>query len=111
MELPVGVIEIAKMLGVQDRTVHQWLRRRLLPEADFGVVNGSRVWKRATILKWAGETGRLRSDDLQAEYRRRFRKNPQPVRNGGRLPVPPPPRVPAAKKKRTEKKRKATARG
>ncbi len=97
MEPPVGVIEIAKLLDVQDRTVHQWLRRDLLPPADFGIVNGSRVWKRATILKWAGQTGRLRNEDLVVEYRRRWRKDPVPARKGGRLPKPPSKRKAAAR--------------
>lgn len=55
----VGLQEIAVLLGVEKRTPHAWAFRGLLPEADYPSINGSRAWKRATILKWAAATGRL----------------------------------------------------
>lgn len=54
----VGVQEIATMLGVQVRTVHQWQRRARLPERDT-TVSGLPAWRRATVTAWARETGRL----------------------------------------------------
>lgn len=73
---PVGVLEIAPRLDVEDRSVHQWLHRHRLPDADYPSVNGTRAWEWATILWWAGETGRLRTADLVAEYVERFGHQP-----------------------------------
>jgi len=119
----LGVLEIAHMLDVKDRTVHQWLRRELLPHADYGVINGSRCWSRPVILKWAGETGRLTSKALRDEYEQTYKVKALPVRRGGRLPVDDPPlsavkgkgpakRKPAAKKapaKKVSARKKANA--
>lgn len=55
----VGLQEIAVLLSVKDRTPHAWAFRGLLPDPDFASINGSRAWKRATILRWAAATGRL----------------------------------------------------
>lgn len=53
----VGMGEVAAMLGVQRRTVHQWRFRGVLPVADFELDTGP-VWERATILRWAKRTKR-----------------------------------------------------
>lgn len=84
---PIGALEVAAMLQVKNRTVHQWVTRNVLPTADYPSVNGSQAWKRKTILRWAGETGRIRLpelDALAAEYRAVFGKEPAPPRSGGR---------------------------
>lgn len=88
MAEPIGVLEIAKMLGVKDRTVHQWLLRASvqLPKAQWPAVNGGRAWERKVILEWAGRTGRIRSPELAEEYRRVFKQEPAPPDQGGRRP-------------------------
>lgn len=86
MNVPLGAPEIAKMLDVQDRTVHQWIRRQLMPDADFPEINGSLAWDRDTVLRWAGTTGRLTSDTLIDEFTKKFRSAPVKPRKGGRLP-------------------------
>lgn len=73
---PVGVLEVAARLGVEDRSVHQWLHRNRLPAADYETVNGSRAWEWRKILWWAGETNRLRSVALGDEYRATFHQEP-----------------------------------
>jgi len=65
---PVGVLEMAKRLGIQDRSVHMIRRRGQLPRPDYEQVNGSRAWEWSTILWWAGETDRLRKPSLVQEY-------------------------------------------
>jgi hypothetical protein len=55
---PVGAVEIAQHLGVQQATVAQWRQRDLLPEPDW-TVGGRPAWRLGTILAWAQETGRL----------------------------------------------------
>lgn len=54
----LGVQEIAELLGVQVRTVHQWQHRDRLPEAE-ATVSGLPAWRRTTVVGWARETGRL----------------------------------------------------
>lgn len=100
---PVGVLEIADRLGVQDRSVHMMKRRDRLPRPDYESINGSNAWHWRTILWWAGETGRLRTKELVHEYRDTFGLEPPIVVNGrhpdGRITRPDPnpgrPRVPA----------------
>lgn len=53
----VGMAEVAALMGVKLRTVHQWRFRGVLPAPDF-VVNQGPAWKTTTILKWAESTGR-----------------------------------------------------
>ena len=60
---PWGYAEIAEALGVQQRTVHQWIARanngRLkFPGHDL-IVHGLPTWWNTTVLDWAEETGRL----------------------------------------------------
>lgn len=98
---PVGVLEVAAMLGVKDRTVHQWINRGLMPKAKWASINGSRAWERQVILEWAGQTGRIRESDLlteegaealREEYRKVFKADPVAPRMGGRRQEPPPPK-------------------
>lgn len=56
---PVSIGEIADLLDVKRRTVHQWRSRRVLPEPDYGMVSGIPLWERETIIQWARECGRL----------------------------------------------------
>lgn len=81
---PVGKIEIAHRLGVQERTVHTWKYRGLLPDPDYPKVNAAPAWEWATILKWAGEQGRIRNPSLAAEYRETFKQEPAPEATSGR---------------------------
>lgn len=83
---PVGVLEIAERLGVQDRSVHMMIRRGRLPVPDYETINGSRAWNWRTILWWAGETGRLRSSQLVQEYWTTFGLAPPIVEPNGRHP-------------------------
>jgi hypothetical protein len=55
----VGVLEIWPILGVKQRSPHQWKRRGKLPPADYASVNGTEAWEVRTILAWAEQTGRL----------------------------------------------------
>lgn len=52
-EQPVGVNELAELLGIKLDTVRQWRMRGHLPPADFPRVNGRPAWKRANIVRWA----------------------------------------------------------
>ena len=54
----VGEQEIARRLGVQVRTVHQWRARHLLPE-PLQVISGTPIWEWPAVETWAQETGRL----------------------------------------------------
>jgi hypothetical protein len=81
---PVGAIEIAARLGVKERTVHMWLFRELMPEPDFPSVNGTRAWDWNTILRWAGTTGHIHSDEARAEYTALTGGEPIAPRKGGR---------------------------
>lgn len=54
----LGVAEIAALLGVKQRTVHQWRQRKLLPPRD-ATVSALPAWRRATIITWARQTGRI----------------------------------------------------
>lgn len=79
--------EVADLLGVKPRTVAQWVFRRRLPEPD-AAVHAKSLWKRSTILRWAGDTGRLASPALRAEYAQRWQVEPVRHRKGGRIPEP-----------------------
>lgn len=54
----LGTGEVAKLLGVNRRTVTMWRYRGILIEPDY-VVSGAPAWQRKRILRWAKETGRL----------------------------------------------------
>ncbi|WP_116996368.1 hypothetical protein [Desertimonas flava] len=79
---PVGAIEIAHRLDVTPKTVQTWRFRRALPPADYQV-NGADAWDWMTILRWAGQTGRLRTEAMAAAYKAKFRKDPAPPNEGG----------------------------
>jgi hypothetical protein len=100
---PVGVIEIAERLGVQDRSVHMMRRRGVLPAPHYDQINGSRAWEWRTVLWWAGETGRLRSRKLKAEYRSTFDLEPPIVVKGHPDPDKVITRPPRRKKKAATK--------
>lgn len=84
----LGVREVADFLDVKPRTVNQWVFRRLLPEPDVAL-HATSLWKRSTILRWAGDTGRLSRSVLRVEYEIRWKVEPVPYRRGGRIPEPP----------------------
>ncbi len=73
---PVGVLEMAERLGMKDRSIHMVRRRGQLPKPDYETVNGSRAWEWSTILWWAGETDRLRTQTLRDEYTATFGVTP-----------------------------------
>ncbi|HSH59429.1 MAG TPA: hypothetical protein VK988_07270 [Acidimicrobiales bacterium] len=55
---PVGVVDIAKRLGVRQQTVAMWRYRGLLPEAPWRVSNQP-AWNWPDIRRWAEANGRL----------------------------------------------------
>lgn len=48
---PVGLKEIAEMLGVQENTARVWRKRGVLPEPKWWA-SGVPLWNRADIIKW-----------------------------------------------------------
>lgn len=61
---PVGVKEIADMLGVSKHTAMKWQQRGRLPMPVKGwSVSGQAAWRRLDIIKWALETNRLADRD------------------------------------------------
>ena len=44
-DMPLGVNEIAEVLGVKPATVTQWQRRLLLPKPDASINKGRTKWK------------------------------------------------------------------
>lgn len=57
---PVGIAEIAEMLGVSRNTVDQWRHRGDLPGPRW-TVGGRPAWEADTIRQWAETTGRDRT--------------------------------------------------
>ena len=58
-DMPLGVNEIAEVLGVKPATVTQWQRRLLLPKPDASINKGrTKLWKCKTVIDWANATGR-----------------------------------------------------
>jgi plasmid maintenance system antidote protein VapI len=58
-DYPLGVNEIAEVLGVKPATVTQWQRRLLLPKPDASINKGrTKLWKNKTVVDWANATGR-----------------------------------------------------
>lgn len=55
---PVGLAEIADMLGVRRALVDRWREREVLPPAKW-TVGGRPAWDRKDIEEWARTTGRL----------------------------------------------------
>jgi hypothetical protein len=88
---PVGGIELAERLHIRPETVHRWWQRSLLPEPDYPSVNGVRAWEWATILRWAGETGRIRPEDpLSTDFAILTGERPAKydTRGPARMPLP-----------------------
>lgn len=54
----VGPQEIARLLSVQVNTIHQWVKRGVLPFAER-VISGVPLWSSSTIVEWAERTNRL----------------------------------------------------
>src|ERR1700682_1985161 len=54
---PMGMLEIAAMLGYSSDTPRQWKRRNTLP-APAGTVSGTPYWWRRNVLVWALANGR-----------------------------------------------------
>lgn len=79
----VDVHEIAARLGVGVKTIHVWRStRRIMPEPDYDTAEGH-LWDWETILRWAGDTGRLRSVERIDEYRKLTGHDPIAPRKGG----------------------------
>jgi uncharacterized protein YjcR len=61
-DYPLGVNEIAEVLGVKPSTVSQWQQRYVLPKPDASINKGrTKLWKTKTIIDWANATGRNNS--------------------------------------------------
>ena len=58
---PVGVVDIARRLGVRQQTVAMWRYRGLLPDPRWSVSNQP-AWDWQDIRRWAESTGRLPAD-------------------------------------------------
>lgn len=101
--VPVGYAEIGELLLMEPVTVRQWKWKGQMPEPDFPSVHGMPAWERDTIIRWAGELGKLRTDELQDEYRALTGAEPVPYRKGGRLAADPA--AYAAKKAAAEARR------
>ncbi len=56
---PLGVQEIADLLGYSRTTVSSWRQRKQFPQPD-AVVSGGNValWKKSSVITWANATGR-----------------------------------------------------
>lgn len=64
---PLGMVEIAVMLGYSADAPRQWKARGILP-APFGTVSGTPYWHRCDVLRWAMSRGRDRAlVDLEIE--------------------------------------------
>ncbi len=59
---PVGLSEIAVLLGKAHETLKQWSSRGVLPE-PAARIGGVPIWSKREIEKWAKKTGRLPADD------------------------------------------------
>ena len=57
---PLGMVEIAAMLGYSAIAARQWKRRNVLP-TPAGTVSGTPYWWRGDVLGWALERGRTRA--------------------------------------------------
>lgn len=56
---PVGLIDIARRLGVHPRTPQQWQNRGQLPKPDWPTVSGRPTWCWVhTIRPWATAAGK-----------------------------------------------------
>lgn len=78
-------MEIAERLGVQRATAHKWLQRAILPDPDWPSVSGNKAWDWSNVLRWAGETGHVRSAEAAVEYEKLTGQRPIEPRVGGVL--------------------------
>jgi len=57
---PLSIYEVANLLNFKESTVSSWRQRHQMPKPDKMVSGGKTpLWKKKTILDWAGQTGRL----------------------------------------------------
>ena len=73
---PVGVVDIARRLGVRQQTVAMWRYRGLLPDPRWSVSNQP-AWDWQDIRRWAESTGRLPGDTHPDEVAGRDRATPR----------------------------------
>ena len=59
---PVGLTEIAELLGRSLNTVKWWSSQGMLPEPVARIGGKVPVWSKREIEKWARKTGRLPAD-------------------------------------------------
>ncbi|OUW68846.1 MAG: hypothetical protein CBD62_01105 [Candidatus Pelagibacter sp. TMED202] len=73
---PVGVYEIALLLGVEPATVSSWRQRKRLPN-PAGHLNKGRTpfWKTGDVLAWANATGRNKNINVQQTNEQIYRDN------------------------------------
>lgn len=59
---PLSIYEVSQLLNYKESTVSSWRQRHQMPKPDR-MVSGGKIplWKKKTILDWAGQTGRLRN--------------------------------------------------
>lgn len=56
---PLGVQEIADLLGYSRTTVSSWRQRKQFPLPDAEVSGGQvALWKKSSVIAWANATGR-----------------------------------------------------
>jgi hypothetical protein len=86
---PVGYAEIGEILAMEPVTVRQWKWKGQMPEPDYPSIHGMPAWERATIIEWAGDMGKLRTDELRDEFRALTGREAHKYRRGGRLAAAP----------------------
>lgn len=61
-EDPLSIYEVAQLLNFKESTVSSWRQRHQMPKPDR-MVSGGKIplWKKKTIMDWAGQTNRLRN--------------------------------------------------
>jgi hypothetical protein len=64
--VPMGVTEIAYMLGVEIHTVSVWRQRRIFPDPAHKLASGA-IWWETDVMRWAAMTGRLRAPNATGD--------------------------------------------
>jgi len=61
-EDPLSIYEVSQLLNFKESTVSSWRQRHQMPRPDR-MVSGGKIplWKKKTIMEWAGQTNRLRN--------------------------------------------------
>ena len=61
-EDPLSIYEVSQLLNFKESTVSSWRQRHQMPKPDR-MVSGGKIplWKKKTIMEWAGQTNRLRN--------------------------------------------------